>query len=81
MKKYKVLKGKVIDSVSGRHESEYATLNDNMAHFYRRQIELVKPDSSNTVKEIKDYLDHKGIEYKSDDKKEDLLNYVEELER
>lgn len=32
------------------------------------------PDSSNTIPEIKEYLDSKGIEYDSTDRKADLLD-------
>ena len=76
MKRYKVLEGKVIDSVSGRHESEFAMLNDNMADFYSDRIEVIKPDSSETVRSIKRYLDEQGIEYDSSAKKADLLELV-----
>lgn len=76
MKKYKILKGKVIDSVSGRHEAHEATLSDKRAEFYRNRIELIKPDSLNKVSEIKEYLDSKDIDYDSTLKKAELLELV-----
>jgi hypothetical protein len=87
MKKYRVLHGKVIDAVSGRHESEEAVLSDKMAHFYRDRIEPIKslseidPDEfvnmSDTKEDIKSFMDKYNIAYTDDMTKVELLSAID----